>query len=175
LKLKVICLIGLFLVSANGQDSKEIMDGGTISNSENPDKSSSPIDTTPSTQKTYRQLPERFKERESRTSQFDKRLGLSSRKHDRIDPQVFAQRGHELQNQFYMIDGKTKNSNQWPTGSAGPTQKVSSQKGVNKLWLFWVGAAGLAGASAGVTAFLLLDRAHPSQGPPKLITLTDQP
>ncbi len=173
--LQVICWVSLVLVSAQGQDSGSLNDRGSKSASESNPNSLGQNDSSMGPKKPYRSPSEKFKENNSRTSQFDKRLGLTSRKRDRFDPQAFAQRGHELQNQFYVINGTVSNSNHWDAPESPPSQKLADQNGVNKQWLFWVGAAGLVGATAGVTAFIFLDKAHPSQEPAKVITLTDQP
>ncbi len=167
-------MFGLILVSAHGQDSVNLNEGILEPETESLGNSSLENDSIIEQKKPFRRPSEKFKESDSRTSQFDKRLGLTSRKRDRIDPQIFAQRGRDLQNQFYVIGGSARNRKSWASPASDPNQKISNQ-GNGKQWLYWVGAAGLAGATAGVTGFLLLDRAHPTQSPAKVITLTDQP
>jgi len=107
-----------------------------------------------------------------RKNQFNRRLGLSAYGSGQVNAKEFEKRGKDLQDTYYEIGGIGKMGE-----GVTPVKKEvaiqDSKSGINP-WLIWVGAAGLAGASAGVVGFLLMDTAHPSSPPPKILVLTDQ-
>jgi hypothetical protein len=110
-----------------------------------------------------------------RKSQINRRLGLTARKTQAFDPKMFEARGRDLQNQFYEIGtpASPKTHNSQPATSGGT---VSLQKGGSRQWLFWVGVAGIAGASAGAVGFLMMQSAHPASAPPDIpLDLDDVP
>lgn len=104
----------------------------------------------------------------------NKRLGLSARRPQVFDPKVYEARGRELQGQFYEIGGPvdTRRGTD-PFGPMNPDDGTALRKGRTQ-WMFWAGVAGVAGASAGVVGYLLLQNSHPSAPPPKYIVVTDE-
>ncbi len=107
-----------------------------------------------------------------RKTQMNKRLGLSGRKGSVIDPKVFEARGRELQGQFYEIGGSisTTSKRTFATKEANqPKENRSSNQ-----WLYWAGAAGVVGISAGAMGFYMLQKSHPPQPPPTILKLSDQ-
>jgi hypothetical protein len=110
-----------------------------------------------------------------RKSQLNRRLGLGARRKD-FDPKVFEARGRELQGQFYEIGTpagpKEYGSSPMPGGGSAST---AIRKDGSKQWLFWVGVAGVAGTSAGVVGYLMMNKAHPSPPAAKPLVLTDEP
>ncbi len=110
-----------------------------------------------------------------RKTQFNKRLGLTARRNSGFDPKVFEARGHDLTGQFYEIgapsDAKPNNKDQAMPQAPAARQKIGSRQ-----WLWWVGAAGLAGASAGVAGFILMNNSHPTTKPADIpLVLDDGP
>ncbi len=109
-----------------------------------------------------------------RKTQINRRLGLLGRKGGGFDPKAFEMRGRELQGQFYEIGGNPSNPSSSPAATpVGST--LEKQKDESRQWLFWVGAAGVAGVSAGVAGFILMGNAHPTAPPPKYLYLNDKP
>jgi hypothetical protein len=109
----------------------------------------------------------------ARKTQLNRRLGLSARKGQGFDPKVFEARGRELQGQFYEI-GTPANPTQHTGMPVNSGSEVLIQRKSQRQWLFWVGMAGVAGASAGAVGFVLMSKAHPAGAPPpKDLVLTD--
>lgn len=110
-----------------------------------------------------------------RKSQLNRRLGLTARKTQAFDPKLFEARGRDLQNQFYEIgtpaNPKAHNSEPAASGAAATIRQNGSRQ-----WLFWVGVAGIAGASAGAVGFLMMQKAHPATAPPDIpLDINDVP
>lgn len=108
----------------------------------------------------------------SRKSQFNRRLGLSAHTDGQLSPRDFEERGKELQGQFYEIGGVGKIGEDLPVQTSAA--KLIQTHARLHPWVLWVGAAGLAGASAGVVGYMLMGNAHPSSPEPKELVLTDQ-
>jgi hypothetical protein len=104
----------------------------------------------------------------------NKRLGLSARKNGPFDPKVFEARGRELTGQFYEIGGTATNVSKW-SGTGQTEFSADKQKSGSRQWMIWAGAAGLAGASAAVATFMLMDNSHPTQAAPHYVDLSDGP
>lgn len=110
-----------------------------------------------------------------RKSQINRRLGLAARKSQAFDPKLFEARGKDLQNQFYEI-GTPSNPKTHSSEPATSGATVSLHKRGSRQWLFWVGVAGIAGASAGTVGFLMMQNAHPASAPPDIpLDLNDVP
>jgi hypothetical protein len=110
-----------------------------------------------------------------RKSQLNKRLGLTGRKGGQFDPKQFEARGRELQGQFYEIGGSANNPTKWPTSSSSSSDiTLAKQNNGSRQWLFWVGIAGVAGASAGTVGYIMMGKAHPSPPPAKELVLSDE-
>ena len=110
-----------------------------------------------------------------RKNQINRRLGLTARRGKDFDPKQFEARGRELQGQFYEIGTPANNGKE--SGSApmpGSTDAMVRKEG-SKQWLIWVGVAGVAGASAGVVGYLMMNKSHPSPPADIPLVLTDEP
>jgi hypothetical protein len=112
-----------------------------------------------------------------RKSQLNRRLGLTARRGKDFDPKVFEARGRELTGQFYEIGSPAPKQKNSPVSAGNPSDPMASQpKNGGRQWLFWVGVAGVAGASAGAVGYLLMDQAHPASAPPAQdLIITDDP
>lgn len=104
----------------------------------------------------------------------NKRLGLTARRNAIFDPKLFEARGRELQNQFYEI-GTAADPRESPAAPMGAGTEATLQRKGRNQWMFWVGVAGLAGASAGAVGFVLMSKAHPAAPPPQDLVVTDSP
>jgi hypothetical protein len=110
-----------------------------------------------------------------RKNQLSKRLGLTARRGQAFDPKVYEARGRELQGQFYVIGGMADTRKDTPHRSTGKPEAAGHQRQGRKQWIFWAGAAGLVGASAGAAGWLYLHKAHPTAAPPRYIDISDEP
>jgi hypothetical protein len=110
-----------------------------------------------------------------RRNQLNKRLGLTARRGQAIDPKFYEARGRELQGQFYEIGGPVDTRKDAPFRSSGNPEDLAYQQKGRRQWMFWAGVAGLAGASAGAAGWLYLQKAHPTAPPPKIIDISDEP
>ncbi len=159
----------LLLLSALLSSAQNLGLGTGSRNSSEPD-STSQVPTQPVQKNASTSM--RHDDTSPRKSQLNRRLGLLGRKGGRLDPKMFEARGRELQGQYYEIEESVKNPAQWsttPIEFAAEKQKIHSRQ-----WLYWVGAAGVVGVSAGTAGFILMGQAHPSASPPKIITLDDK-
>jgi hypothetical protein len=117
---------------------------------------------------------DRLEDASPRKSQMGKRLGLLGRKGNVFDPKLFEARGRELQGQFYEIGGVAKTTVS-PNSATTKTEIYSTKpQNQSRAWIYWVGAAGVVGVSAGVASLIMLNNAHPT-APPQYIDLSDQP
>ena len=106
-----------------------------------------------------------------RKSSMNRRLGLSARKGERIDPKMFEARGRDLQGQFYEIGTPSKGDK-----NASSLPSLGQQKQNSNQWLIWVGIAGAAGVSAGAIGYYLMEMSHPAAGVTTVpINLSDDP
>jgi hypothetical protein len=102
-----------------------------------------------------------------RKSQLNKRLGLGSRRGSPADPKLFEARGREIAGQFYEI-GTPAGPKPEPRQTPQTEAALEPRPNGSRQWLWWVGAAGLAGASAGVAGFILMSNSHPASKPPDI-------
>jgi hypothetical protein len=102
-----------------------------------------------------------------RKTQFNKRLGLGARRGGLADPKVYEARGREIAGQFYEI-GTPAGPKSETRPAPQPEATLKPRPDGSRQWLWWVGAAGLAGASAGVAGFILMTNSHPATKPPDI-------
>jgi hypothetical protein len=102
----------------------------------------------------------------------NRRLGLLARKGARLDAKMIEARGREMQGQFYEIGGSVSGTTHWLNSSEETsTLKPNSP---SKQWMYWVGAAGVVGVSAGALGLMMMGNSHPATPPPKELNLSDE-